>query len=488
MRKELLNIENLFVCYGKTPILRRFYLQLFKGDSHGLIFESALERNVVLEFLQGNIKVASGKIYYENKGMMLDEYQKCFQQNISLIHRTSKFIRSLNVEENVFLHTSRENRFFLGKRTYDNLKQEIIEALEVNLDDYKRVKELPSKDRIILEMVKAYVEDKKLIVFSSLSDLLKPGEFQEVYLMMERLRKIGMAFIVVETFSDLIFKWTEQLSVIKKGATAAVYQSETASRNEVYAALMAGEEYKKPKIMDELEVEMEEFREVLSMKEVSTDHLKDFNLSIGKGEVLKVYYTDDESCFEIVDLFTGEIKCQKGTITLNQKNYRVRNTDQAAKRGICFIEELPDSHMSIDNLNVFENISLLLGEKIPFFWFRKKYQKNVKEFLEESFGEDLFQKPEYLTPVKRQQMIYYKWLLYHPSVVVCIKPFTQEDVHILDTTIEMIEVLRKRGISFIILTSSLNDLHLVDGETIFLHKGITVDEDTIYQIMYGEND
>ena len=159
---------------------------------------------------------------------------------------------------------------------------------------------------------------------------------------------------------------------------------------------------------------------------------------------------------------------------------------QAIKRGVGFIEEFAYENKLLGNLTAFENISLLLGEKVPMFWLRRRFRKNIRNFLDAAFdAADLDKKPEEIQPVDLQRMAYYKWYLYNPKVVVCIRPFAQEDVHVRETTVLMIEMLRNRGITVIILLSAFSEIDLVDGENIFVHNGTVIDEDGVYQFLYG---
>ena len=89
-----------------------------------------------------------------------------------------------------------------------------------------------------------------------------------------------------------------------------------------------------------------------------------------------------------------------------------------------------------------------------------------------------------LEPATLQKIAYYKWYLYAPKVVVCIKPFTETDIHLQEITVEMISKLKSRGISIIILTPNYSELYRVDGDIIYLKNGKMIDENEVYQTLY----
>jgi len=489
MKKELLSIENGMAGSAGSTIFRRLYIRLFHSDSMGIVFDDAHERKRLIQFLKGDMVLNAGRINFDGQNLLPEETPKLFKKYIGIIERDKKLIRSLDIEENIFLCAADSSRFFIGSHTYTNAIAELNRQLECNLRQFPAVEHLSQKERILLEMVKSYVEGRKLIVFSNISNLLNETELDEIFAMTLKMRSLGIGFIVIETFDEIIMKWTSEFIIIKNGKTMGVFDSGTADGNKIYSILLQGEKEKEKKVphLNEL-LDEEEWAPVLEFEDVSAGLLRDFNLSIGKGEVVKIYYTDDRSCSQIVDLLNGGCKPTKGTVLLSGENYTAKNMYQAVRKGVCFVEEQTEQKMLLKNMSVYENVSLLMGEKVPYFWMRPRFNKSIREFLGQYLGpEDLDKKLSGLEPVYLQQMIYYRWLIYHPQVVICIKPFSQEDIHVREITVMMIKALCDRGIAVIILTAKFSDIHRIEGENIFLRNGKTIDEDEVYQFLYSED-
>lgn len=483
MKKELLMIENGSILLKGRRVFRSLYINLFCGDSLGMVFDDVHEKNILIRFLKGEIKLDNGRILFLNQQLNPEECQEALCKNIFIIERQSKLIRSLSLEENIFLCMPDIKTPFIGRHTYGRYVKRLREELGIDLKKFPAVTHLSNKDRILMEMVKAYAQGRKLLVFS-IGGLLKSDELKDVHEMILRMRSLGMAFIVIDTLDDIINRWTDRFCVVKHGKTLGIYDSGKTDLDEVYRVLLQGDEKEKIPIMEK-ETEPEEWLPVLEFLNVTTDFLKGIDFQLGKGEVLKIFYTDDASCNHILEVLNGSQKVSEGRVLLEEKPYTVKNLYQAIRQGICFINEVPQEHMLMKNMNVFENISLLMGEKIPFFWMRGKYIRSVKEFLCQYMEEGVLDcKPSRIQPDYLQQMIYYKWMIYHPKVVVCVKPFTQEDIHAREVTVRMIGALRDRGIGVIILTSKFSDMYLTDGENLFVRDGKLIDENEVYQILY----
>lgn len=136
-------------------------------------------------------------------------------------------------------------------------------------------------------------------------------------------------------------------------------------------------------------------------------------------------------------------------------------------------------------MSVRDNLCLALSKKVPTIWFRERYVKSVDQLIKSVSIEDIAKvKLRKLEPRVLQQIAYYKWYLYAPKVVICIKPFTETDIHLQEITVEMIAALKSRGISVIILTSNFSELYRVEGDTVYIKNGHIIDEDEVYQTLY----
>jgi ribose transport system ATP-binding protein len=90
-----------------------------------------------------------------------------------------------------------------------------------------------------------------------------------------------------------------------------------------------------------------------------------------------------------------------------------------------------------------------------------------------------------LEPEVLHKLVHFKWFLYKPKVIVFVKPFSEVDIHLQEITLEMIRKIKAIGIAVIILIANFSELNKIEGETIFIKGGKSIDENEVYQILYG---
>lgn len=420
MKEEMLVIENGGISKEGNDIFRELYIQIYKGEIFGIIFDNILEKKCLLDFIKGKMTLDSGRIYLNGEKIDPKESTGLFTDFIAVIERTSKLVNSLSIVDNVLMFAPFMPKYITDKKTYTNTMGKVKKELHVNIRTDKPVLNLTSKERAIIELIKAYVEGKKLVVMANVAGFLKSKEFAEIF-----------SFI--------------------------------------------GED------------EPEKQQPALVFDGINTEILNNFNFCINKGEVIKIYYMDDSSLIHIVELLKGKRKPLSGRIAVSNKEYRVNDTHKAVNKGVCFVEESPYENMLFYNMSILDNLCLALAKKVPLIWIKKRYTKSVQELVSQYMDDDITNiRLSRLPPVKLQQIAYLKWLLYAPSVVVCIKPFTEVDIHLREVTVNMIEMLRMRGIAVIIFTPNFSETYQIDGKTIYIRNGRLIDEDEVYQILYRE--
>jgi len=492
MREEMLSIEDCSISSSGNTIISQLYLQIYKAEIFGIILDRMIDRKCLLELLRGNVPPASGRIFIEGRKIVPSECPRHFSQAAAVIDNTSKLISSLSIAENVLLFSESIRNYIVEKKKYDGLLDTIKKKLMVDIDTDKPVSCLSIKERVIIELIRAYAEGKKLVVMADITGFLKSTELEEIFRLICRLRNSGTTFIIIEVYGDIVFKWADRLSVIREGKTLGIFSPGDIKRQQIFSAIMKGRKRKQNSRKADAGPDGQDFGfngerdKTLEFVDINTQLLKDLNLSVGSGEVLKIYYMDDASCSHIIELLKGMRRQLSGRMLVAGKEYRVRDTHQAVDKGICFIEESPYKSMFVSEMSIMDNLCLPLARKVPLMWARNRYGRSIKELVSQFIDIDIGKvKLSALSHVQLQQIAYLKWYMFAPAVVVCIKPFTEVDIHIREVTVEMIGLLQKRGISVVILTPNFSETYLVDGETLYIKDGRTIGEDEVYQIIYG---
>ena len=98
--------------------------------------------------------------------------------------------------------------------------------------------------------------------------------------------------------------------------------------------------------------------------------------------------------------------------------------------------------------------------------------------LEGIVPENLYRKKiKKLSPVEQQKVLYSKWLLYAPELLICIQPFSDGNIQAREAAREMIYVLKNRKIPVLIVTSSMSEINYCGGRICYMYHGRLISKD-----------
>lgn len=483
MRKELLSIENGEIEVRGNRIFYDLFLQIYKSEILGIVFENAVERKCLLELFGGERILKSGRISLEGNIHDFDSTYLFFKKYTAIIDKKSKLIENLSIEENIFLFMDDNN--FISERKHKKNFKILLEKFGLDSLLNRSIEDLLPKDRILIELLKAYYEEKKLVVLSYISGILLNKDYEDIRTLLKKLTEYGMTFVVIDTFNNAVFEWVNRYYLIGNGKTTKIFDSNSYNKRQLYSLLTRKVGSSNNVMIKSKAQDNSNSSSVLEFINICTSHIINLNMKVRQGEVLKIVYLDDISCEHITDLLKGNIKPVSGEIRLLGRIINIKSISQVLDKGICFIEESPYENMLFYNLTLAENLGLALSEKVPFFWIRKSYKRSILNILE------TFKLTEYaniklhkLDPRIIQAVAYLKWYLYAPNVVICIKPFTELDISLQEITIDMIRYLKSRGIAVILLTPMLSETYKVETNTLYIKDGEPISKDDVYKTLY----
>ncbi|WP_313559114.1 hypothetical protein, partial [Ruminiclostridium cellobioparum] len=336
MKEEIFRIDNGQLVLKGQKIFNSIYLQVFAGETLGIIFDNMEEKNAFLKLLNGDARLSYGRMYINEEVIESSSNDDPVKKNIFTITESSKLIKQMKIYENIFLFHSED--IFLRSGLYRKKTQTLFEHFNIDIPINKPIPQLTNLESITIELLKAYTLDCRLIVLSNITSILNTTELITFFELVNKLKSKGIGFIVTETFEDVVFEQTNQLCLIKNGKTMGLFNSANLDRKMIYQLLNA----KQPDdfyrdIASEGGTSSQQREVVLSLNNIYTDVLQDISLDIRRGEILKIFYMDDESKNDLIGLLNGTIGTYRGRITVNNNSYSASSIADAQEKGVCFV-------------------------------------------------------------------------------------------------------------------------------------------------------
>jgi ribose transport system ATP-binding protein len=468
MRREILRIENITIKEKGIKTLNDFFLNLYQGELLGVFVNNAIEKKHLIDLIYGNVDVERGRICYENLPISYEDYVGIRKNKISLIQSTSKLIDDLNVADNIFVIRDKFGRYLIDKKVIIEQTKNLLEELDLEIAPQKLVHLLSGFEKTAVEIAKAYGLGAKIIILKDLSSYLSDFELNQLIEIIDKLKNNGISFIMIDSFTDILKQFSDRMFVMKNGRNVWTLKGEQINDDILKTYFYSP----KHEISSNAAA-----RNTTALKFdcVSTDKLEPLSFEIHSGEMLSILDHDGSYIDEIVKILNGENNSYQGEVFVGDKLFSSRKPWEAIRNDLAFVVENPIEAMLFKDITAIDNLCFASSNKINTFWMNSKYRRSCTDNYEGYFSKGaLNAQTESLSVYDQQKLVYLKWHLYNPKVVVCTRPFSSIDVELREITSEMMELLLEKGIGILVLASNYSEINNTGTKIVLRPKEYTL--------------
>jgi ribose transport system ATP-binding protein len=196
----------------------------------------------------------------------------------------------------------------------------------------------------------------------------------------------------------------------------------------------------------------------VKFNQVSSGSLKNLSFSIKVGEIVLIIDKSNTVLDIVSALIQQESTPYSGIIDLPSS---MSNNKKLSNN---IIERNPIHTVLFPELSYIENLCFLLAEKIPYFWQKKHLAKSVIREYRPILGDVILEPNLYhMTNKELYTLLYYRYIITRPDLVVCIQPLSGADMYLRTHILKLIIKMRNNDIAVLILDTELYDtLNIVD--------------------------
>lgn len=213
----LLELTDVTVSYGQTPVLFGVNMVINQGDIACLLGRNGVGKTTLLRSVIGLNKVISGNIIFDADEITKVPTYKRARYGISYIPQGREIIPYLSVLDNLKLGMS------AGKKTYRSIPDEIFEFFPMLKQHLNRQGGLLSGgQQQQLAIARGLMSNPKMMLLDEPTEGIQPSIVQEIEDTLKRInREKGITLIVVEQKVDFARQLAQKFFIMEKGAVVA---------------------------------------------------------------------------------------------------------------------------------------------------------------------------------------------------------------------------------------------------------------------------
>ena len=313
--------------------------------------------------------------------------------------------------------------------------------------------------------------DAKVIIMDEPTAALTPKETETLFRVARKLREDGVSIVYISHRLEEIFELCDRVDVLRDGTFISSKKIEDTDMNEVVRMMIGrdiGERYpvRESKIGDT----------VFEVKNL-TKHgqFKDVSFSVKSGEVLGVSGLMGAGRSEIMHSIFGDVPADSGEIFMEGNKVKINSPEKAMSLGIGYITEDRKTEGLMITESIKKNVSLTNFDKISKYNVlssskeRELAERAIKELLIRCSGAE--QICENLSGGNQQKVVFAKWSLMNPKLLILDEPTRGVDVGAKKEIYTIINQLAESGMAVIMVSSELPEILGMSDRVMVVHEG-----------------
>lgn len=444
------------------------------GETMALVGENGAGKSTLLKILNGDYQPTSGEFLINGSLVHFDSPKQALEAGVSSIYQERQLVPELTVAENVFIGSLPEKKSKLldFSRLYEETQQ-IIDTFMLGIDAREKVKNISTAHQQMIEILKVYNRDLKIIAFDEPTASLTNTEIEILFGFIRKLKEQGKVVIYVSHRMKELEQIADRIAVFKDGQLVDILPKTQADEKKLIK-LMVGRDL--GDIFNELDRNKHIGEDVLAAKGITTNRVQDISFTLRKGEVLGFSGLVGSGRTEVMRALFGLDRILKGELVLNGKRIECRSPEDAMDLGIALCPEDRKDQGIIPNLSVATNITVSILKKLlnKIGFVNKKEEsaivdESIKRFnIKTPDGE---KKIVELSGGNQQKTIIARWLATNPCVLILDEPTKGIDVGAKSEFYKLICECSKKQIGVILISSELPEVIGLSDRIIVMKDG-----------------
>lgn len=450
MRKEILRIEHVVCLENDSPILNHVSMHVFQGEVYGIL---CLERHgidTLVNLICYNQPIQYGQVFYEESLVNSIFGSESLRNHVTLIGNKSRLIDNLSVADNLYVIRFGYKKKLIPEKKIYQKAVDLLAQFKIDLNPDIFIEELTIYQRLVIELLRAIIDDNKLIILWQISDLLSSNELPEYHRLIQKMAKMGFSFVYIYNHHEVLKPICDRIGIFANGRIEKVFLQSDKMENEIMSVYAR---YAYDKLMKIKSSQRENFTAldpVVELKHIKGVHIKDLSLTIRPGENILLLDQSNTILYELLGILNRD-------------------------KNIAVIPRDPTHTTLFPELSYLDNLCFPLSEKVPHFWSKKSFRNSILKEYEKKIGEIIYEPQIYgLHSKDLYTLVYERFLISRPKLIVCMQPLSGVDMYIRSYILEMIKQLCDEGIAVLVLNTELYDTLFAADRIVQVENGKTI--------------
>ena len=456
----LLELRSINKSFPGVRALSDMSISFRRGAVHVICGENGAGKSTLMKIVNGLYPPDSGEIWIDGEHVHVNNPIEARARGISMISQELNYIPEITVEEALFLGIEPLNR--MRRIDWPQIRTRTTALLRsegLNYNPRTKLKDLSVSDVQMIEIMKAVSQQANIIIMDEPTSAISAKEVEILFAKIADLKAKGAAVIYISHRLDELFRIADDLTVIRDGTRVATRAAKDFTVDSVIQ-LMVG------RSIGNVFPPRPERRFGPTALEVAglTDgeKFRDVDFSIRSGEIVGFSGLMGAGRSEVARTVFGLDPAAAGTIRIKGEPAAIRSPEDSMKRGMAMLSEDRKRYGLVPIRDIKENVGLSSLRRFIYGGFLHKKTENdlVSSICSRMRvkAPTLGTRVEALSGGNQQKVVFAKWMLRDPEILILDEPTRGIDVGTKYEIYKIIFELAEEGKAILFISSELPEI------------------------------
>jgi len=473
MSAPLLEVRGVSKSFPGTQALSDVSFDLLPGEVHALMGENGAGKSTLMHILSGVYVPDAGDIRINGQPVQINNPRQAQDLGIGMVFQELSLVSSLSIAENIFPNRapSRLPGVIDWPRLYQNTRQ-LIAQFDQDLDVRTPVGMLNVTTRQIIEIVKAFSLNAKILLLDEPTSALTLDEVERLFDTIRRLKQRGIGIVYVSHRIAEVMEITDRVTVLRDGKLVGTYATADMTPDALIEKMVGR------KLLNDLFAKRTSSNgaELLRVEKLTRkNEFSDISFEVRKGEIIGVAGLKGARRSELFRALVGITRPSSGQIWLEGKLMNFRSPQQAFARGMAYLPEERKTDGLFLRMPLSRNIvSATLKNFARWGIMSRRREVDTSQHLAQRLNiraTSMRQTVGRLSGGNQQKVMLSKWLIERPQILIIDEPTKGVDVGTKAEVHQLLRQLADQGVGILFISSELPEILGLAQRILVMYEG-----------------
>ena len=459
--EDLLSATRIDKVFPGAKALDKVDFHLRRGEVHALLGENGAGKSTLVKCLTGAYRRDGGTILLD--GVEIDPRDTFNAQKLGIgtVYQEVNLLPNLSVAENLFLGRQPRRFGLVDVAAMNRQARTLLANYELDLDVTRALDSYSVAIQQVVAIARAVDLSGKVLILDEPTASLDAHEVEMLFRIVRRLKARGLGIVFITHFLEQVYAISDRITVLRNGQLVGTRETASLERRDLISMMIGRElaaEIRSAREAQDVTGPVRYHFENYGRK----GHIAPFDLDVRAGEVVGIAGLLGSGRTETAEILFGAHRADSGRAELDGKAIQLSSPRQAIANRFGFCPEDRKTAGIVGDLSVRENIVLALQARRG--WTRPISRTEQNRLADHYIRALDIRTADREKPIRllsggnQQKAILARWLATEPEFLILDEPTRGIDVGAHAEIVRLIEGLRERGMSLMVISSEIEEL------------------------------